>query len=919
MTTMMTKIPSIEPNAASDKPLFHKVARMRSNVSPRSFALRCVGVACILLSLNCATTAVAQVYVVSADGAVFKDGSTVVANVPRNTKLWSLQRKDGWLLAVEPQSGEPNWISESYLSRFSYSQQALTRINELDKQEDILWEYGKQSPLTSRQHNETIAWATEIRSLRGDFNAKTADNLINAGRIVLRRQSFRKAAELFNQALAIQQRTFGNSSKQVASAHMRLADIFLETGELVKVAKSAKAAAIIRTKIYGQDHPNTLATMVPLADALYAASEYQDAFGIYQQVATGFDEHHGPEHIQATNARARMAQLSKELGKPKQALEIFQRNLIGLRKQDPPSPITIAKTQLQIAILSIDSNDPFSAKRARESIDQFKRDFPDQQDYAISQQRELVGVLLETGVLNDRHRAFAFLDANIRHLRTKLRKELWEIPAEKQAEYLSYAGGHEFFASVSLADDFKDDDVMTEKSIEWMINAKGIVQETQVAQAVGLSAAGRDAFAKRPWVELDQIQAALPDDGVYVDIVRYLYTDYRKGTNQRPRSKYIAWIATKTGSPKLVDLGNARQVDQAVIRLRSALVDSVSQIKEMGELASFQATKPMLENATRVIWEPIRKHFGDAKVVIISPDQATWLLPWAALLNPDGSFVIEQYQIQLELTGRDLVREPVKTADETAVVFADPEYGDPVKNANASSGFKIGPVEQLDFSSQEAATVAPLIGKLIGTRPKLLIGEEARESDFKELSQPSIIVLSTHGFFLNAEGQVLVASGIQDSTIDQTTSIAKNPLLQCGLMLADANAHTSIEKMTNDGVLTGAEIARANLRGTKLAVLSACETGVGSLDATGGVIGLRSAFHAAGTQCVLGSLWSVSDRATAKLMQGFFSDLVENRDVRRAIQATQVKQIESRRQRNAAAHPFFWAAFNLSGHTSFGQ
>ena len=45
-------------------------------------------------------------------------------------------------------------------------------------------------------------------------------------------------------------------------------------------------------------------------------------------------------------------------------------------------------------------------------------------------------------------------------------------------------------------------------------------------------------------------------------------------------------------------------------------------------------------------------------------------------------------------------------------------------------------------------------------------------------------------------------------------------------MLADANAHTSIEKMTNDGVLTGAEIAGANLRGTKLAVLSPVKRGL---------------------------------------------------------------------------------------------
>ncbi len=870
---------------------------------------------CLLPLFYSTMTAVAQILVVTTDGAQFMDGKKVVAPISRNTQIWPLKLSDGWVLAVEPRSGAPHWIAKSSLSPLIRSKEKLARIKELVEQEDVLWEYGKRSPLTPNQHDEVIAWASEIRSLRGDASAETGDNLVNAGRIVLRGESFREAEKLFKQGLANRQRTFGANSKQAAKVHMRLANIYLETGELVQVAKSAKAAALINEKLYGQDHPDTLATMIPLAQALFAGSEYQDAFNIYQHVATAFDEHHGAGHVQATNARARMAQLSKEMGKPEQALEIYRKNLIDLRKQSPASPITIAKTELQIAILSIDPNDALSLKHVREEVDRFKQEFPNHQDYAIGQNRELVSAMLNSGKVDDRHNAFKFADANIRHLRKKLRKELWEIPTEKQSDYLSYAGGHEFFASISLADDFKDDDVAAQRSIEWIINAKGIVQEVQVAQAVGLQAERREAFANRPWVELVQIQDALPPDGIYVDILRYLYTDFREAADQRPQSRYIAWIVGKTGPPRIVDLGSARSLDRTIMRLRTTLYESVAEVEKIGERESYQILKPAIEKATKVIWEPLRENFGNAKVVIISPDQATWLLPWAAMLNPDGSFAIEKYQIQLELTGRDLIRPSALPANPTAVLFADPDYGD-VKTDDGE-GFRVGEFGQLEFASEEATAIAPLIAKITSVQPKLLVGKRAQESEFKKLSQPSIIVFTTHGFFVNAEGQILAAGGIQDSTVDQSVEIAKNPLLQCGLALADANAHTSIDSMTNDGVLTGTEIAGVDLRGTQLAVLSACETGLGSLDATGGVVGLRSAFHAAGTQCVLGSLWHVNDYSTSQMMPDFFAELVNTHDLRRAIQIAQIRQIKLRRQDCGMAHPFFWAAFNLSGHTEF--
>jgi CHAT domain-containing protein len=106
---------------------------------------------------------------------------------------------------------------------------------------------------------------------------------------------------------------------------------------------------------------------------------------------------------------------------------------------------------------------------------------------------------------------------------------------------------------------------------------------------------------------------------------------------------------------------------------------------------------------------------------------------------------------------------------------------------------------------------------------------------------------------------------------------ARNPLVLSGLVLAGANLPPPKDLSEllrwDGGILTAEAIAGLPLQQLELAVLSACDSGLGDLAGGERVFGLQRAFHLAGTHNVVASLWKVDDEATAALMGLFYAKL----------------------------------------------
>jgi CHAT domain-containing protein len=184
-----------------------------------------------------------------------------------------------------------------------------------------------------------------------------------------------------------------------------------------------------------------------------------------------------------------------------------------------------------------------------------------------------------------------------------------------------------------------------------------------------------------------------------------------------------------------------------------------------------------------------------------------------------------------------------------------------------------------------------------------------------------ILHVATHGFFLgdNCAPVVEGARSVGGLTGPKTTSpapgvssqapqphgVPENPLLLSGLAMAGANRRAAVGPDEEDGILTAEEVAALNLEGVEWAVLSACNTGLGTVISREGVLGLRRAFQAAGVRTVIMSLWSVDDRATVQWMERLYeARFRQNASTVEAVRNASLRVLRDRRAQHLSTNPF---------------
>jgi CHAT domain-containing protein len=129
----------------------------------------------------------------------------------------------------------------------------------------------------------------------------------------------------------------------------------------------------------------------------------------------------------------------------------------------------------------------------------------------------------------------------------------------------------------------------------------------------------------------------------------------------------------------------------------------------------------------------------------------------------------------------------------------------------------------------------------------------------------------------------------------------KNPMMSV-MVFAEVDA--------TENLLTAIELYSMKLN-SDLAVLSACNTGVGQLHRGEGIMSFSRAFAYAGVPSAVISLWKVPDIATSKIMVSFYSHLKNGEPKDKALQFARQDFV---RDNPEMAHPFYWSGFILTGN-----
>ena len=255
------------------------------------------------------------------------------------------------------------------------------------------------------------------------------------------------------------------------------------------------------------------------------------------------------------------------------------------------------------------------------------------------------------------------------------------------------------------------------------------------------------------------------------------------------------------------------------------------------------------------------KPYIQTDLVGIVPHSVLHYLPFGALYDGEH-YLVEEYTLFYAPSASVL---PFAFAKRKSSVAPPLVLGDPDGS--------------LPHSRQEAQAIAQLydLPAHVGTDAlERLLWEEGQDA--------GIIHLSTHGVYNN-----------------------RSPLFSRVLLAPDDS---------EDGYLEVYEIYNRGLSLDKadLVVLSACQTNVGELSRGDEIVGLSRSLIYAGTPSVIASLWSVSAESTRVLMEKFYTHLQEGTSKADALRAAQMEMIAS----DKYAHPYYWAAFGLTGDPGMG-
>jgi CHAT domain-containing protein/tetratricopeptide (TPR) repeat protein len=756
-------------------------------------------------------------------------------------------------------------------------------------------DYGRARPL----FEQALALRKE---LLGEKHPLYADSLANLALLCQDFGESARARTLYEQALALRKELLGEKHPDYATTLNNLATLYQDMGEYARARPLFEQALALKKEVLGEKHPDYALSLHNLGSLYQAMGEYARARSLYKQALALSKEVLGEKHPLYAKSLNNLACLTWQEGRP-----------------------AAASKQLAAALQTVHQHldRTFSALSARQRLQLLAQSRRYLDGYlSVSLQARLPPAVVYQAVLAWKGMATA------RAAEEQLLRDHPDLASLLEGLRLKRAGLAHLSAHPPTP----------ANRAEWSERYRELDRQREDLEfrLAEMSAAFRSLRAP----DGKAVAAALPERSALVDLLEYSHSppDPDHPGKWLDERRLVAFVLAHGKETVRVDLGVVEPIAEAVRAWRRPMKTlSAADDRAAGVLRSR-------------LWDKLAPSLAGCDTVLISPDGVLCSLPWSALPgSKPGSFLVEEVAIAHIPSARQLL---------------------PVANRAESSGLLA--LGGLDYGKPAAAKCwVALPGTALETRavvqqhqerfPKgraahLLEGAAVDKAALAAALNPGKgkpawrqVHLATHGYFDQSNKTALATRGGGARggwPGEEAAPPSLDPLLGCGLVLSGANQDSE------RGTLTALEVSNLDLRGCEVLVLSACETGLGQLEAGEGVLGLQSAFHQAGARTVVASLWSVSDPATSVLMERFYSNLWSDkpmtrlealrqaqlfvlkdpdkvRERARELRAEVVKagrgsveelrgkgkevELTGEKEKGERSHPAWWAAFVLSG------
>lgn len=700
---------------------------------------------------------------------------------------------------------------------------------------------------------------------------QVAHTLIGLADLYNLKGEYQKAEPLLQRALKIQEKSFGKEHSEVVPSLTSLATIYANQGDYAKAESLLRRTVDISEKALGPEHQYVAQSMSALASVYIAKGDYIRGESVLLRALANQENLFGPNHITVVQSLEPLIHLYAAKGDLARAVSLGWRANAIIERNLKINLAASSESQKLNYLTTLASN-------ANSLISLHAHDAPANQGAL----KLALSVLLQNKgrALEDSAYSVEALRFNANGADQALFDRLFEVQS-RLATFMFRLPGK--LNGAAYQNEIKKLEEQAEK-LQTELSTRSLEYRVQ----------------SQP-VTLEAVQAAIPTDATLIEFAVYHPFNQNLAIAQNPpqEPRYIAYAFRRNSEIQWLDLGEAKSLDKAIDTLRRSLNDP----KQKGIEAHARAVDEM-------VMRPLRPLLGDSTRVLISADGNLNLIPFEALMDEKGKFLIERYSFTYLSSGRDLLRlQAPNEKKEMPLILAAPDYGQAEKKRSEKNS-----LSTLSFKPLNGAT---LEAKLIISQfpnARVLTGRRATEDALKKAVAPVILHIVTHGFFLEDQALQLKSSRgfawmLNDNLTNELRMNIKviNPLLRSGLALAGANPRR--DGKGNDGILTGLEFAGLNLWGTKLVVLSACDTGVGQIRSGEGVYGLRRALVLAGSEAQVLSLWRVNDRTTPELMSNYYKGLRLGKGRGEALRQAQLKMLKQPGRK----HPYYWAAFIQSG------